>query len=231
MYTSDKSIPHLLWRILIALRTTEENTPFPSEIARRVFLTDWMMLAQRKNEYRGMESELSTLQQLIEKTDITISVEETLNSLLEHACAAEQCDLFRFRSALNTLLQLGWLHTVCRFPENISTELMDRRKGDCRHLLQLTRTESAFHPVGHMVKPVTFQLLFSQKDAERQDAEETFFSDGFQIVYANRELNLTNNRILRTLHIGLPSLPHNEWNPLDCDIWTARGDSGGKTYH
>lgn len=228
---ADNSLAHLLWCILIALRTAEENTPFSSETARRRFLSDWMDMARKKPNFRPMASEFTALRELLEKTDKSTNVADTLNTLLEHAYAAEQCDFFRFRSALNTLLQLGWLLTVCRFPENITAELMDRRRGNRRHALQLTRTESAFHPIGNMVKPVTFQLLFSKKDEEQLDAETTFHNEGFQVVYARGELNLTKDRIIRTLHIGIPSLPEEEWNPQDRDIWHPDIIPGNQAYH
>ena len=231
MYPVDNSVPHLLWCILVALKTAEEDSPFTSEKARRRFISDWLDMGRDNPNFRGMSSEFSTLRELLEKTDRTTCVTDTLAKLLDHAYAAEQCDFFRFRSAFNTLLQLGWLHTVCRFPENITSELMNRRKGNRRHLLQLTRTENAFHPVGHMVKPITFQLLFSKKDEEQLDAETTFHSEGFQVVNAREELNLTKDRIIRTLHIGLQSLPEEEWNPQERDIWLPDNEPGSKAYH
>lgn len=231
MNPADNSLPHLLWCILIALRTTESNAPFTSETARRRFLSDWMDTARKKPRFRPMASEFTALRELLEKTDKSINAADTLNTLLEHAYAAEQCELFRFRSALNTFLQLGWQLTVCRFPENITAELMDRRKGNRRHALQLTCTESAFHPIGNMVKPVTFQLLFSRKDEDQLDAETTFHNEGFQVVYARGELNLTKDRIIRTLHIGIPSLPKEEWNPHQHYIWHPRTITAIQTLH
>lgn len=231
MYPVDNSVPHLLWCILVALRTAEEDSPFPSEKARRHFISDWLDMGRDNPNFRGMASEFTTLRELLEKTDKATCVTDTLAKLLNHAYAAEKCDFFRFRSAFNTLLQLGWQHTVCRFPENITSELMNRRKGDRKHLLQLTRTENAFHPIGNMVKPITFQLLFSRKDEEQLDAETTFHSEGFQVVYARGELNLTKDRIIRTLHIGIPSLPEEEWNPQQRDIWQPDNGSATNAYH
>jgi len=231
VYPVDNSVPHLLWCILVALRTAEEDSPFTSESARRRFISDWLDMGRDNPNFRGMASEFTSLRELLEKTDKATRVTDTLSTLLDHAYAAEQCDLFRFRSAFNTLLQLGWQHIVCRYPENITAELMERRKGDRRHLLQLIRTEQAFHPVGNMVQPVTFQLLFSRKDAEQLDAETTFHQEGFQVVYARKELCLTKDRIIRTLHIGTPSLPEEEWNPQQQDIWLPDSSPVQKAYH
>lgn len=231
MYSSDNSVPHLLWCILVALRTAEEDSPFRCETARRRFISDWLDMGRDNPNFRGMTSEFTTLRELLDKTDKATCVTDTLSTLLDHAYAAEQCDFFRFRSAFNTLLQHGWQHTVCRFPENITAELMDRRKGDRRHLLQLTRTENAFHPVGNMMQPVTFQLLFSRKDAAQVDAETTFHNEGFQVVYARRELCLTKERVIRTLHIGIPSLPKEEWNPQSQDIWQPDSRRTIQAYH
>lgn len=231
MDSVESSLPHLLWCILVALRTAEEDTPFTSEKARRRFITDWLTMGRDNPNFRGMTSEFTTLRELLEKADKSICVADTLATLLDHAYAAEQCDFYRFRSAFNTLLQRGWLHTVCRFPENITSELMDRRKGDRRHLLQLTRTDNAFHPVGNMVQPITFQLLLSRKDEKQLDVETTFHNEGFQVVYARREFCLTKDRIIRTLHIGVPSLPEAEWNPQQNDIWKPDVGQRDRSYH
>lgn len=67
--------------------------------------------------------------------------------------------------------------------------------------------------MGSMVLPVTLQLLFSKKHADQMHVESVFSTEGFQIVQDGRELNLTRERIVRTLHVGLPTLPTSEWSP------------------
>lgn len=219
MYPDEKSLPHLLWCILVALRTVEEDKPFINETGRRRFISEWLDLARDNPNFRGMASEFTSLRELLETTEKKAFIADTLSTLLDHAYAAENCDLFRFRSALNQLLLNGWKHTVCRFPENISAELMTRRKGNSKHALQLTRTENAFKPVGNMVQPITFQLLFSRKDLKLTDVEMTFVNAGFQVVVVRDQLELAKERLIRTLHVGLPSLSENDWNPRECDIW------------
>lgn len=231
MYPTENSVPHLLWCILVALRTAEEDKPFSSESARRRFIADWLNMARSNPNFHGMASEFTTLRELLDKTKKTTSVTDILSTLLENAYAAEKCDLFRFRSAFNTLLQHGWKHTVCHHPENIIVELTDRREGDHRHILQLTHTGNAFHPVGKMIQPMTFHLLFSRKDAGLRDTERAFHREGFQVVCDKQKLCLTDNRIIRTLYIGLPSLPAPEWSPQQHDIWWPGNKPATPNYH
>ncbi|ENA1744259.1 hypothetical protein ABF224_003363, partial [Yersinia ruckeri] len=218
MYSADNTVHHLLWCILVALRTADQEKTFTSEMARRRFIANWLDTARGNPSFRGMNAEFTTLRQLLETSDKGVPVDSTLSVLLSHASAVEQCDLFRFRSALNILMQKGWHLVICRFPENITTELMQRRQGRRKHALQLTCTENAFQPAGNMVQPITFQLLLNRTTENSEDAEMIFHTEGFQGVVAN-EMELDNRRIIRTLHIGTPSIPAGEWSPSKDNIW------------
>ncbi|WP_337263661.1 MULTISPECIES: hypothetical protein [unclassified Serratia (in: enterobacteria)] len=234
MSSADNSIHHLLWCILVALRSAERDKPFISEMARRRFITAWLDTARSKPGFQGMITEFTSLRQLLDTSDKSIPVDGTLSVLLSHASAAKQCDLFRFRSALNNLMQKGCRLVVCRFPENITTELMQRRQDRRKHALQLTRTENAFQPTGHMAHPVTFQLLLNNTGKTDEEVEMAFHAEGFQVVVANRELALDNKRLVRTLHIGTTSLEPDEWNPRKDDIWQPQhrsDDTNKESYH
>lgn len=233
MSSADNTVHHLLWCILIALRTADQEKPFTSEIARRRFIANWLDTARGNPSFRGMNAEFTTLRQLLETSDKAVPVDSTLSVLLSHATAVEQCDLFRFRSTLNILMQKGWRLVICRFPENITTELMQRRQDRRKHALQLTRMENAFQPTGNMVMPVTFQLLLNRAAETSEDAELIFHTEGFQVVVAN-ELELDNRRLIRTLHIGTPSLPAGEWSPSRDTIWQPPQNSATakkESYH
>jgi hypothetical protein len=218
LYSADNTVHHLLWCILVALRTADQEKPFTSEIARRRFIANWLDTACDNPSFRGMNAEFTTLRQLLETSDKIVPVDSTLSVLLSHAFAAEQCDLFRFRSTLNILMQKDWRLVICRFPENISTELVQRRQDRRKHALQLTRMENAFQPTGNMVLPVTFQLLLNRTAKTCEDAEMVFHTEGFQVVVAN-EQELDNRRLIRTLHIGSSIIPASEWSPHKDGIW------------
>lgn len=218
MNSADNTVHHLLWCILVALRTADQEKPFTSEMARRRFIASWLDTAREKPSFCGMNSEFTALRQLLETSDKTVPVDSTLSVLLSHASAAEQCDLFRFRSTLNILMQKGWRIVICHFPENISTELMQRKKDHRKHALQLTRMENAFQSTGNMVLPVTFQLLLNHTTQKSEEAEMVFHTEGFQVVVA-MEQELDKRRIIRTLHIGASSLPASGWSPRQDMIW------------
>lgn len=95
---------------------------------------------------------------------------------------------------------------------------MNRRKGLHRYALQLLSPEKAFSSEGNMVKQITFHLSFSQDNSEHLDVETTFYNEGYQVIRVSEDLELTNNRMIRTLHIGIATLPENDWNPKDIDI-------------
>lgn len=215
----DNSIHHLLWCILVALRTAEQKKPFTSETARRRFIANWLDTARDNPRFQGMSAEFTSLRQLLNTRDESDPIDRTLSILLNHALAAKNCNLFCFRSALNTLMQKGWRLVVCRFPENITMELLQRRRGRRKHALQLTRTEDAFQPTGNMSQPVTFHLLFNNAGKTSEEVETVFHAEGFQVVVADRELALDNRRLIRTLHIGTNLLPPDDWNPRKDDIW------------
>ncbi|OVZ88256.1 hypothetical protein CBW54_09355 [Yersinia kristensenii] len=232
MYSAENTVHHLLWCILIALRTAEQDKPFASETARRRFIAEWLDTARTNPNFRGMNAEFTTLRQLLENSDKAVPVDGTLSTLLDHAFAADHCDMFRFRSALNKLMQRGWRHVVCRFPENITTELIQRRQDRRKHMLQLTWTENVFRPTGDMMIPMTFQLLINSTRFTQEEAESVFHTEGFQVVPTDTELTLDKGRIVRTLHIGTSSLPASQWSPRE--IWQPSNDSapqGKEPYH
>lgn len=236
MYSADNPVQHLLWCILVALRSADQETPFASEMGRRRFISGWLDTARDNPVFRGMCAEFTTLRQLLDTSDKSIPVDSTLSVLLSHATAAERCDLFRFRTTLNLLMQKEWRLAVCRFPENITEELVQRLKDRRRHALQLTRTENAFQSTGDMVLPVTFQLLMNRAPDNGEDdgAEAIFHAEGFQVVVADTELVLDNRRFIRTLHIGTASLPASEWSPLKYRFWqpsSAPPRSDDERYH
>ncbi|PKH19355.1 hypothetical protein CIG19_20140 [Enterobacterales bacterium CwR94] len=228
MHPAENSVSHLLWCIIVALRTAEEDSPFTSETARRRFISNWLNSARDKPSFRDMPGEFTTLRELLNKTSKSVCVTEILVTLLENAHEAQRCDLFRFRSAVSMLLGQGWKHTVCRYPESISEALLARQRGSGLHALQLTRTEQAFLPVGEMIMPVTFQILVSNTDSEPYGPEIAFHNEGFDVVLVGGELKL-NERIIRTMHIGLPSIPTAEWNPLHDHIWAPPLEN--RAYH
>lgn len=219
MNSAQHAVQHLLWCILVALRIAEKETPFTTETARRRFIANWLDNARKAPTFRTMNAEFTTLRQLLEKGDKKVLVDNTIAALLEHASASGQCDLFRFRSALNTLMQTGWCVVVCRHPENISAELFKRRRDRSKHALQLTRTDAAFRPTGDMTLPVTFQLLQSRTSESCEEVEIVFHSEGFQVVVADSALMLDKQRVVRTLYIGTPTMSQEEWSPLEQNIW------------
>lgn len=219
MYHANNSVSNLLWCLLIALRTAESEYPFTSEALRRKFIYDWLNISKTNSNFLGMVSDFTILIKLLEQTDKSMCISDILNTLFEQSDTNEICDLSRFRSAFNSLLRLGWQHTFCHKHENITTELMIRRNGLHKYALQLLSPEHAFNSEGEMVKSITFHLIFSQEDSERLDAETTFHNEGYQVIRVSEDLELTNNRMIRTLHIGLPTLPEDDWNPQDKDIW------------
>lgn len=214
---SDGNIHHLLGCILVAFRIAEKDTPFKSERARRNFIANWLDNFRDQPKFLYLGDAFNAIRELL-NTAKNSAVIAILTRMYELALI-EKCELFRFRNALNSLRKKGWQHIVCRYPENITAALIDRREGHRRHVLQLTCTKAAFQPMGSMVLPVTLQLLFSKKHADQMHVESVFSTEGFQIVQDGRELNLTRERIVRTLHVGLPTLPTSEWSPKKGDIW------------
>lgn len=203
MFHANNSVSNLLWCLLIALRTAENECPFTSEALRRKFIYDWINMNRDNKNFFGMVSDFTILIKVLEKTDKSICISDILNTLFEQSDTSKICDLSRFRSAFNTLLKLGWQHALCHNHENIITELMIHREGLHRYALQLLSPEKAFNSEGDMVKPITFHLIFSQEDSGRLDAEATFHNEGYQVIRVSKDLKLSNNRMLRTIYIGL----------------------------
>ncbi|STB73772.1 Protein of uncharacterised function (DUF2913) [Citrobacter koseri] len=217
MTSTENPLTHLLWCILVALRTASKTEAFRSETARRKFIASWLDNARLMPSFRGMGDDFATLRSLLEK-DREIPIEGTLNTLLMFSSRADDCDLFRFRMAISSLLKKGWRTGICRWPEEIMTEILQRREGRRNHLLQLTATTDAFLPTGVMCRPVTFQLLMHQTRGNNDRVEEAFYDARF-IVISGREDQLDRSTWIRTLHVGTNALPENEWDPDHRDIW------------
>ncbi|PLH18069.1 hypothetical protein C4Y63_018390 [Klebsiella pneumoniae subsp. pneumoniae] len=147
-----------------------------------------------------------TIRQLLE-TEKKRSIDAVLTTLWTNSVSTGNCDLFRFRAVLNSLLGLGWKHCLCPWPEQVVTEIMERQRTRKNHILQLTRMEEAFTATGSMISPVTFQLLL--KKNEDEEVEKSFYLDRFSVV-RGRDTSLS-KATLRTLYIGHSTLPETAW--------------------
>lgn len=205
---SEHPVRHLLWSMLIALRTATEDESLHSEAARRRWLAEWLQGAGKTFAWRGLAPEIATLRQLLDTRRDT-PIDELLNTLYVNSEFAEQCDMFRFRAAMSQLTQRGWRTGICRYPDEIVPQLLDRARDDRCHILQLTRTEENFAPTGVMTEPVTFHLLLKQ-DRDDDLAEQIFHQESFQVVRGG-EKSLRKHVTVRTLFIGLPTLPESAW--------------------
>lgn len=222
MQPNQEQIAHLLWCILVAVRTAVENHEIKSETGKRKFIGEWLRGARRHESFRGMSNEFQTIRQLLER-DLSQPIDGIINTLWMNAVSSTGCDLFRFRAVLNSLRSQGWKHSLCPWPEQIVAELIDREKSSSNHILQLTRMEEAFSPVGAMTTPVTFQLII--KKCNRTPVEEAFYSDNFSVVCSLRELSLRKSTI-RTLYIGHKQLPDSVWgfqeNVKASSVWNPQ---------
>ncbi|MEI7307102.1 hypothetical protein [Pectobacterium atrosepticum] len=214
MNQSQNEVSHLLWCILIALRSAEEKENIKSETAKRKFIAQWLNCARRNPVFQNMPSEFATIRELI-TNEKHISIDSFLTTLWQSAISSEKCDLFRFRAAFNTLLSKGWRHCLCIWPEQLVTEVMQRQKSRNQHILQLTDLETAFSPTGSMSSPVTLQLIL--KKEENDLVERTFYNDRFSVV-RGRQTQI-NKATIRTLYIGHHSLPESSWGPNCNDLW------------
>ena len=136
MQPNQEEIAHFLWCLLVAVRTAEENHEIKSETGKRKFIAQWLRGARRHDAFRGMTSEFQTVRQLLEK-DLSSPIEGILNTLWMNAVSSTSCDLFRFRAVLNSLNSHGWRHSLCPWPEHVTSELLDRQKSRSNHILQL----------------------------------------------------------------------------------------------
>ncbi|MFT0701286.1 hypothetical protein [Citrobacter meridianamericanus] len=206
MQSTQEQVSHLLWCILVALRTAVENHHITSERGKRRFITEWLSGARRIPTFKGMGSEFMTIRQLLE-IEKNRSIDAVLTTLWTNSVSTGNCDLFRFRAVLNSLLGLGWKHCLCPWPEQVVTEIMERQRTRKNHILQLTRMEEAFTATGSMISPVTFQLLL--KKNEDEEVEKSFYLDRFSVV-RGRDTSLS-KATLRTLYIGHSTLPETAW--------------------
>lgn len=219
MYHANNSVSNLLWCLLITLRTIEHEYPFTSEALRRKFILNWINTTRNNNNFLDIPFDFTILIELLKKIDKSTCMLDILNTLFEQSDTNKISDLSNFRAAFNILLNKDWQYTICHDHDNIITEIMIRRKGSRRYALQLLGPEKAFNSEGEMVKPITFYLIFSQEDLEHIDAERIFYNEGYQVIHVSKDIELANNRMIRTLHIGLATLLENDWNPLDKNIW------------
>ncbi|MEL7630925.1 hypothetical protein AAGW04_18280 [Pectobacterium aroidearum] len=206
MQSTQDQLSNLLWCILVALRTAVENHNITSERAKRKFIGEWLTGARRIPAFSGMAREFTTIRQLLQDNK-SPSIDALINDLWKNSISTAGCDLFRFRAVLNNLFSQGWNHSICPWPEQIISEVIERRRSHKRHILQFTRMEEAFSAMGSMSAPITLQLLL--KKYEDVQVEQSFYFDRFSVVQG-REITL-NKITLRTLYIGHHSLPESTW--------------------
>lgn len=97
MQSTQEQVSHLLWCILVALRTAVENHHITSERGKRRFITEWLSGARRIPTFKGMGSEFMTIRQLLE-TERNRPIDDVLTALWTNAVSTGNCDLFRFRA-------------------------------------------------------------------------------------------------------------------------------------
>jgi len=179
MQSTQDKVSHLLWCILVALRTAHENHHIISENRKRKFIAEWLSGARRLPAFRGMAREFMTIRELLD-TEKQRPIDDVLAALWKNAVSTGNCDLFRFRAVMNALLGQGWKHCLCPWPEQVVTEIMERQRNRKNHILQLTRMEEAFTATGSMAAPVTLQLLLQK--GEDVEVEHSFYLDRFSVV-------------------------------------------------
>lgn len=210
MQSTQEQVSHLLWCILVALRTAVENHHITSERRKRKFIAEWLCGARKVPAFSGMTSEFMTIRELLD-TEKQRPIDEVLNALWTNSVSAGNCDLFRFRAVMNALLGQGWKHCLCPWPEQVATEIMERQRNRKNHILQFTRMEEAFTATGSMNAPVTLQLLL--RKADDMEVEKSFYLDRFSVV---RGLDISLSKAtLRTLYIGHYTLPESAWGACE----------------
>ncbi|HHT3066574.1 TPA: hypothetical protein ACTYTR_005119 [Klebsiella michiganensis] len=210
MQSTQDKVSHLLWCILVALRTAHENHHTLSEHRKRKFIADWLSSARSLPAFRGMAREFMTIRELLD-TEKQRPIDDVLTALWKNAVSTGNCDLFRFRAVMNALLGQGWKHCLCPWPEQVVTEIMERQRNRKNHILQLTRMEEAFTATGSMTAPVTLQLLLQK--GEDVEVEHSFYLDRFSVVRGG-DISLSKTT-LRTLYIGRHTLPESAWGARD----------------
>lgn len=218
MQSTQEQVSHLLWCILVTLRTAVENHQIASERSKRKFITQWLNSARSLPAFRGMASEFMTIRQLLD-VEKQRSIDDVLTVLWTNAVSTGNCDLFRFRAVLNSLLGMGWKHCLCPWPEQVANEIMERQRNRKKHILQFTRMEEAFSSTGSMSAPVTLQLLLQK--GEDEEVEQSFYLDRFSVV-RGQDISLS-RATLRTLYIGHHTLPETAWGAREGvrfgDVW------------
>jgi len=213
--STDNPVRHLLWCILVALRSADPENQL-SETRRRVFISRWLDGARKNPAFREMTCEFQTIRQLLDSPK-EMSVVDTLNALLKQSESAQSCDLFRFRAAHNAVMQQGWRSYACRSPEEIFHQIMQRRQEQRNHVLQLTRTQAAFSGTGEMLSPATFHLVLKRR-APNQDVEKAFWSEGFEVVVAHQDWQDEKTEV-RTIYVGASTLSQENWHPDKRELW------------
>ncbi|BAN99959.1 hypothetical protein E05_51930 (plasmid) [Plautia stali symbiont] len=99
MQSTQDQVSHLLWCILVALRTAVENHNITSEKGKRKFIAEWIKGARHIPAFHGMAAEFSTLRQLLDR-DRSQSIDAVLTALWTSAVSTAGCELFRFRAVL-----------------------------------------------------------------------------------------------------------------------------------
>lgn len=202
--------------MLAALREAAEDRKFHSEKERRRWLREWLRDARKEEAFRRLPDEIATLRRLLDNNRV-VSIESVLNQLLINSEEADNCDLFRFRAALNAARKTGWRTGICRCNDEILYETLRLAETGRRHILQLGRTEESFAPTGEITAPVTFHLIQPQNRA-RETVEQIFHDEKFQVV-KGRE-NMFNRSLVRTIWIGRLTLPDAVWGAVSRKIWT-----------
>lgn len=122
---TEHPVRHLLWSMFSALREAAEDRKFHSEKERRRWLRDWLRDARKEETFRNLTDEITTLRQLLDNNRV-VSIESVLNQLLINSAEADNCDLFRFRAALNAARKTGWRTGICRCNDEIFYETLSR---------------------------------------------------------------------------------------------------------
>lgn len=213
---TEHPVRHLLRCMLAALREAAEDRKFHSEKERRRWLRDWLRDARKEETFRRLPDEITTLRRLLDNNRV-VYIESVLNQLLINSEEADNCDLFRFRAALNAAKKAGWRTGICRCNDEIFYETLSRAETSRRHILQLGRTEESFAPTGEMTAPVTFHLIQPQNRA-REIVEQIFHNEKFQVVTGREKM--FNRSLVRTIWIGRLTLPDAVWGAGTDNIWT-----------
>ncbi|MDV5280070.1 hypothetical protein [Leclercia adecarboxylata] len=85
MQSTQDKVSHLLWCILVALRTAHENHQIISERRKRKFIAEWLSGARRLlPAFRGMAQEFMTIRELLD-TEKQRPIDDVLTALWKNA--------------------------------------------------------------------------------------------------------------------------------------------------